>query len=461
MHFQAIAVPVLDSESILEELHSEGISVPNASIFVAYSGGVDSTVLLHAVHRICKSTNGCLTALHVNHGIVSESEHWEAHCKQFCKTLDIDFRSTQLQLSKKLTRVNENHARNSRYSWLANQTSKHDVLLTAHHQDDQTETLLLNLMRGAGVRGLAGMQKVRTLGHCYLVRPLLGYSKSEILEYAKFHRLDYVEDDSNSDLSIRRNFLRHVILPSLTNQWPAANQSINRTANILSDVRELLDQLAEMDLTACRMPGTGFYAAGAQFYVKKVRKLPATRQINLIRFWIRNQSFPEPNQKVIEQILKELVHKDVKFGCVEWLNYGVYLYQNLLYLSRLPKVENRLEPIKWNLKDELSIPSIGMKLSVQDSPESGICYAKLDGKISIRFRQGGERIRLPNRAHSSRLKKLFQEHRIPPWERSLLPLIYCDEEIVAVAPWLVAGKYLSEKNQAGIRIVVEPNYQPS
>ena len=449
------AAPVPDSNSILRELHSVRKHADITAVFVAYSGGVDSMVLLHLMSRICKNSAYALTALHVNHGIESGSNFWEEHCKNFCQIQGIDFRSTRLELSKCATKFNENTNRKLRYAWLAQQLSENSVLLTAHNQDDQAETLLLNLMRGSGVRGLAGMRTSRKLGRGYLVRPLLKYSRNSILQYARCHHLSYIEDSSNLDIEFRRNYLRHITLPGLKKHWPSANELISRTANVLSGARDLLDQLAEIDLETCHVEGVNFFCVGRQINASKIAKLPKTRQINLIRYWIRKNSIPEPNQKVIEQILGYLNNGHQTFCCVQWSKYRVYLYQKMLFLSKVPKFAGQSELIQWNLKDSLEIPRMGIRLTVRDSIENAICCEKLNGDVSIRFRRGGERICLPNRKHSSSLKKLFQQHLIPPWERHQLPLIYCNEELVAVVPWLVAGKFLSAKGQTGIRIVIE------
>ncbi len=451
----SVAAPVPDTDSILEELRRIREDADITTVSVACSGGVDSMVLLHLMDRICRGSNHSLTALHVNHGIDPNSNLWEEHCRIFCQTLGIDFRSTRLDLSKCYTKVNENKTRQLRYGWLAQQLSENAVLLTAHHQDDQAETLLLNLMRGSGVRGLAGMRTFRRLGNGYLLRPLLKYSRNSILHYAKCHQLSYIEDSSNLDVEIRRNFLRHITLPSLTKHWPSGNQIISRAANILSDARDLLDQLAQIDLETCQVQGVNFFCTGKQISAASIAALPKARQINLIRFWIRTNSIPEPNQKVIKQILGGLKNGSQTFGFVQWSKYRVYLYQQILYLSMIPKVAEHSESIQWNLKDSVEIPTMGMQLTVRESAENAICREKLNGEISIRFRRGGERIILPNRNHSSSLKKLFQQHLIPPWERNQLPLIYCNEEMVAVVPWLTAGKFRSERGQTGIRAVIE------
>ena len=220
----------LESSNLIDIL-SDVVEVNGGTAFlVAYSGGVDSSVLLHMLHSAKSNYRFALTALHIDHGIHPQSGSWLEHCSEFCHTLGIKFKSTQLSLSQQFEKISEGDARIARYAWLEAQTEMGDVLLTAHHQNDQAETFLLNLMRGSGARGLSAIQVSRNFGKGLLVRPMLNISRSQILEYATEHELSYIEDPANSDLQHNRNYMRQVVIPSLEQRWPSAVELISHSA---------------------------------------------------------------------------------------------------------------------------------------------------------------------------------------------------------------------------------------
>ena len=450
-----IPVANLDPQFVLDQLGVAATIGSDTTVQVAYSGGVDSTVLLHLLMHSRELIDFRLVALHVNHGIDPRSERWEEHCSRFCQKAKIEFRSTSLDLARQHSRVNEDLARSARYAWISSQMESGDLLLTAHHQNDQAETFLLNLMRGAGVRGLSAIQPVQEFSSGWLVRPLLSVPGEEIIHYARKNSLEFVNDPANSDLSYGRNYLRHVVIPKALERWPSTVRQIGRSAEFLSQTRQLADDLAKIDTEACRSDGSGFLSIGFQLCIDKMKTLHQYRQLNLIRYWIRVHALPEPGRDALEQFVETVLTQDKEFAELCWSDYRMYRYRDDLYLVRA--TESTLAPtsISWDLTQPLTLEQVGIKLVPQRFENSGLSVDELSGEVSVRFRTGGERIKLPGRRHSSALKKLFQQHSIPPWERNLLPLIYCDDELAAVVPWLVSDRFAAKPGETGISIRVE------
>lgn len=445
----------LDPQDLLNQLGAIAKINSETTVQVGYSGGVDSTALLHLLHRSRELIQFRLVALHVNHGIDPQSDCWEEHCLRFCNEMKIEFRSTSLELGKQYSRVNENTARSARYSWFRSQLGTDEMLLTAHHQNDQAETFLLNLMRGAGVYGLSAIQPVQKFASGWLVRPLLDVPGDEIVDYARQHGLEFLEDASNSDLSYERNYLRHEVLPKTRQRWPSAVQQIGRSAEFLSQTRQLVDDLAKIDIESCRSDGSGFLSIGFQLSIDIMKSLHRYRRLNLIRYWTKIHALPQPPRDALGQFIETALTLDKEFAELCWSHYRMYRYRDDLYLARATDSSVSLSHVVWDFNQQLTLEQMGIKLVPRRSQDSGLSVEKLTGEVSVRLRSGGERIRLPGRKHSSSLKKLFQQHGIPPWERNQLPLIYCEDEIAAVVPWLVSDRFKAKPGESGICIQVE------
>ena len=445
----------LDPQQVLLELRNVSEVDGNSTVYVAYSGGADSTVLLHLLSRLRDTINLQLVALHANHGVDLHADEWSIHCANYCESLGIEFRSTRLDLGKFRKRMSESDARAGRYAWFKQQLGENELLLTAHHQDDQAETFLLNLMRGAGARGLGAIQPYTRFASGWLLRPLLAHSRQQITQYASIHNLTYIDDPSNLDVDYDRNYLRHVVLSSLSERWPAAVQQIHKATEQLTHSRHLLDALAKLDIEACRTEGTGFLSIGSQLNVRQLPKLDRPRQVNLLRYWARQNLQSEPGRNALDEFINTALILDKDFAELTWSNQCIYRYQNVLYLARRQKDTCRLDPVEWDLNEPLILEQAGLKLVPRLVKKSGLSAEKLAGGVTVRFRTGAERIRLPDRAHSSSLKKLFQQHLIPPWERNQLPLIYCQDELAAVVPWLISGRFKAVDNEPGISISID------
>lgn len=398
---------------------------------VAYSGGVDSHSLLHALGALrLARPDLVLGALHVHHGLSPNADRWADHCRATCDALGIPCEVIRVRAAPGPGESPEAAARAARYAAFAARVETGDWLLTAHHCDDQAETLLLQLLRGAGVRGLAAMARSAPFGAGRLLRPLLDFTRAEIEAYARRHRLVWIEDESNLDPGFDRNLLRQEIMPRLRARWPAAATTIARSASHCAEAQQLLDELAREDLRTLATEDP------AALSVPGLAGMLAHRQRNVLRHWIVQAGHDLPDTRVLERIIGELIPAAPDaLPCVAWSDTEVRRYRSRFYLMRRLKPHDPAQIIPWDdLSAPLHIDSIDKTLRAAEVfGGGGIELVHQQGlSVTIRFRRGGERCRLPGKTHHQELKKLFQERGVPPWLRERIPLIHAGEQLVAV-----------------------------
>jgi tRNA(Ile)-lysidine synthase len=411
--------------------------------WVAFSGGVDSHALLHAIASRRSELTLPLGAVHVDHGLHGHSPAWAEHCRQACAGLGVDF----VLLSGDARPANgespEAAARSLRYKLLRDWLPAKAMLLSAHHQDDQAETLLLQLLRGAGPKGLSAMPASVPLGQGTLLRPLLDCGRDDLLAYARAQGLDWLEDPSNADTRLGRNFLRHRLLPELKTRWPATAAVLARSADLCAEAAELQEQVAHQDLgdaTGAR-PGT--------LSVPALDRLPEPRQRNLIRHWVRTMGFSLPSRAVLGRIFTEVLAARADAGpCVHWPGAEVRRYRDDLFVLA-PLAPPTGADQDWAPGEVLELA--GGTLRADTATGQGLRLTP-GTRLQVRFRQGGEQLRLTGRGHHHALKQLLQESGVPPWERERLPLLYLGEELVAVAGLWVAEGYQAAPGEAGWRV---------
>lgn len=405
---------------------------------IAYSGGVDSHVLLHALAilargRLCPP----LAAVHVNHRIHPRADAWAEHCRAVCAALGIELRVLEVDVPRADGRGLEAAARAARYGAFERVLEAGDVLLQAHHRDDLAETVLLRLLRGAGMTGLAAMPAGRALGRAELFRPLLSATRAELVAYAALHGLRWIDDDSNEDQRFDRNFLRHRVLPRLEERWPAYRVTLARASAQAAQADELARALADIDL-----------AAAGRLDVLDVRACAAlspARQRNLLRHWLRKRELPLPDSEQLEQLLVQLEAVSDAQVCVSWPGAQVRRFRDALYaMSPLPPLPEAVDQ-PWEPSQVLVIPGLGA-LRATPSETGGL---RADRAYHVRNRRGGERCRPLGRAHSQTLKKLLQEADVPPWRRDRLPLVFCGEVLAAVADLWVCADFAVPAGQRG------------
>ena len=426
---------------LLERLQALTIDISPARWLVAYSGGIDSTVLLHALVR-CKQDVPIL-AIHVDHDLDASSESWAMHCKTAADDLNVKFEVHKVCIPENPEGGVEAAARRARYEVFLSCVQDGDCLLSAHHENDQAETILLNLMRGSGPAGLAGIGVCQTFGRGTLLRPLIDSTRGDLETYAAKHRLSWIEDPSNADSRYDRNFVRREVLPLLTSRWPAAVRSLRQSAGYVGEASDLLKELADIDLDSCGTP--------ERLSLKAMAKLTSTRQRNLIRHAIRLQSLPPPPAKQLFQVINEVIKaRNDAQPTVKWSGTIIRRYRDYLYIlapeADLVKVpENLLKP-----GGELIALGPGQgTLALVNSDGVGLDPRVTGDGLSVRYRGGGEEIRIEVRGTTRKLKKLFQEAGVFPWMRERIPLLYADESLVAVGNLWVSADHVV---QGGLRV---------
>jgi len=426
------------------------------SLLVGYSGGVDSLVLLHVLSGVVKqNTSLTIRAIHVNHGLSPHADQWQAHCKKICLDLGIPFVAEKVEVAKTKGGLEE-AARTVRYAAYRRHLKKTDVLVLAHHQGDQAETVLYRLMRGTGVKGLAGMSVAKgplfeeSDSHVNLniIRPLLPSSKALIVQYAKDHHLNWVEDESNLDVTFSRNFLRHRIIPELEQHWPHAVNAIARASSHCLEAQQLNGELAQLDLEKC-------FGDNERLVIDKLLQLSNARQRNLLRYRIDQLSLSMPSEAVLLNVQAELLnaHPEAQ-PLVSWGNSEARRFQGELYLQlALPPVnagsaETVEKGLAWDANATIEWQPLKKTIEVQVASQ-GLSNRYLGKALILNVRQGGERCHPAGRTGGSqKLKKLFQEYGVEPWLRDRWPLLFCDDELIAVPGLFVCDKAVGDANSS-------------
>ncbi|WP_415845370.1 tRNA lysidine(34) synthetase TilS [Stutzerimonas zhaodongensis] len=390
---------------------------------VAFSGGLDSTVLLHLLVRLGSLNNNLppVSAIHIHHGLQSVADAWPEHCRVVCNELGVGLQVLNVEVRPGSSV--ESKAREARYKAFSETLNPDEVLLAAQHQDDQAETLLFRLLRGAGVRGLAGMPTVRTLGDGWLVRPLLSVCRDELNSYAVEHGLRWIDDPSNQCTDHSRNFIRHRVMPIVQERWPEASRSMARAASHLDEAQQLLTELAELDLREARRIDRYDWLPVPSLSLRSLKALSPARQRNALRHWIASfTSLPDTDHWAGWNALRD-ASSDAspvwRLACGE-LHRGD---ERIWWLSG-PWLNGPGEAVAWvRPGDDLSLPSNGRVQLQGHSGETG---------LQVRYRKGGETLALPGRGRRD-LKRLLNETTLPGFVRSRLPLLYRNDELIALA----------------------------
>lgn len=424
---------------LLKPTHSIRFLAESKNIFIAYSGGMDSHVLLH----LCVASEQLkdkITAVYVNHGLQVEAANWGKHCEEICGNLGVKFLNLKADAKAKSGESPEEAARNARYATLKPLLAKDDVLLIAQHADDQLETVLLQLFRGSGLKGLSGMPPSMKFGKGKLIRPLLDVPKAEIIAYATTHGLKWIEDPSNQHAHFDRNFLRNDIIPLLKQRWPALDLTVSRSARHCADAQGLLANLADDGLKAALNPVDNTLS------ISQLQSNPLLQQQLIIRQWFLFLGLKMPSEVAVQRILGEVVAARADADpLVSTQAYNIRRYRGALYCLK-PYPHKEGDALIWP-EDKACLPITDDKVYEIVVADKGIpCEQWRNAVVTVRFRAGGETIELPGRIGHHQLKKLVQEAGIPPWERAMIPLIYLDDKLAAVGEhWLSAEFYRESK----------------
>ena len=481
-----------------------------SSILLGLSGGVDSVVLLHLLQQLSPHYSWHLGALHVHHGISPKADSWAAFCADLCARYSVPLQVEHVDITPlRAAHGIEAAARKLRHAAFATQSC--DFVALAHHADDQAETLLLQLLRGAGVRGVSAMPLLANMSFPHrresselfkldsrlrgsddagfihglpenictgsVVRPLLHCSRQEILDYAAANSLQWIEDESNADDNYPRNFLRHRVLPLLSEKFPAYRNTLARSAQHFAEASELLDDLARLDASdSFPSPSCGRGASarnslsakedaklsgargeGDKFRldVLRLQSLSQPRAKNLLRYFLHSLGAPMPQAVQLDDMLQQLCGaREDAAVCISYGGWQVHRYQGRVYALRALGEFDQSIVLPWHGEAELDWPALNTRLRFTRTQGFGISLAKLQrAPVTLRLRQGGEILRPHPNAATRTLKNLLQEHRVPPWQRDRLPLLYCGEEMVCVLGVAIAAEYQAVADEAGISVV--------
>ena len=382
-------------------------------VAVGLSGGLDSVVLLHLMHGLAPRLGYKLSAIHVNHGLSQNAGDWQKFCSAFCLELGVPFKAIKVKVKKQRHGL-EAAARAARRA--AFTSVRADAIALAHHLDDQAETVLFNLLRGTGLAGASGMPARGLLGGKALLRPLLDVPRSAIRAYAAAHRLAWIEDESNADQGLTRNFIRRRLGPLIASKFPRWRENLARAARHFA--------AAELD------------ARG------------------LLRAYLKGNGLRAPSEAKLIEMLKQFGS-----GSAAIAHDGVLFrrYRDKVFLER-NETRKPFKPLAWNGEARLALPALGGELRFKRVRAGGIASARIKGKrLQVRLRSGGERLRPDARRPSRTLKNLFQEAGVPPWERERMPLLFCGADLVWAPGLGVDAKFLSAGGAPGIL----PDWRPT
>lgn len=418
--------------------------------WLGLSGGLDSMVLLEAVDQLRRHYSlPPLKAIHVHHGLHPDADHWVEHCQRECQARDIELHIRRVQLPPGGNI--EELARDARYGIFEQYLQPGDCVLLAHHADDQLETLLFRLMRGTGVRGMAGMPVSRALGQGVLLRPLLGWTREQLADWARAQQLEWIEDPANADPRYARTALRHQLLPYLREHWKSLPGNLLRLAEHASEANQLLDERAEEDLQQASVALTDVWLdCWPNLVLDALAALSPARQKNLLRYWLHQQGIRLPDQRHLQTLLAQLTAAQDSQPALHIGNARLYRSSGRLWLVSVPSVLAGVDQPLAAIRNTALLAGNGR---LRFKEEGSIAHC--DGCWRIAYRRGGEQIKLPGRPTQS-LKSLFQQAGIPAWLRPAIPLLYCDDQLVSVAGRWNAEAMLAGAGQAGFSMRWEP-----
>ena len=423
----------------------ETAAAPRARLMVALSGGIDSVVLLHCLMRVGPALDLNLSALHVHHGLSDNADAWARFCERLCSELGVSCRVVRVQVDRHHRLGLEAAAREARHAVFSAQRA--DAIALAHHQDDQAETLLLQLLRGAGVRGLSAMPPVRALDastRLQLVRPLLEVTRAQIVAYAQEAKLTWVEDESNADPAMDRNFLRTRVIPVLKQRFPAAGATLHRAAQNAAEASALLDELAQLD------GETAVTQGGLE--VGALARLSLARARNLLRWFLERAGLALPARDRLEEALRQILQarRDARLE-VGLGNATLRRHRGRVYVEATIAAAPAGWVCAWHGETRIDLPDGLGAMRFEQAVGAGLSLQRLrDQPTVIRPRSGGERIRLAHGRPSRTLKNLLQEAAIPPWRRDQMPLLFSAGDLVWVPGVGADHRYAAQPGEASV-----------
>lgn len=382
----------------------------HAALCVGLSGGLDSMVLLHALASLPEARARGLRAIHVHHGLHADADAWAVHCESACASLGVPLSSVRVDVARDGGEGLEAAARHARHAAFAQALGDGEVLVLAHHRDDQAETFLLRALRGSGVDGLGAMRALRRFGRGWLWRPLLERDRGELEAHARLHRLRWIDDPANADLRFDRNFLRQRILPLLRERWPQAGAALGTAAALSAEASQLLADEDAAALARVRTADPRVLSRPA------LLALAPARRARVLRRWIAELGLPPlPAQgwtRIEADVITARADAEPEFA---WRDAAVRAWRDLLHAGPVPPALPPEWRADWDGRAALALPD-GARLEL-------VGDAAFDAPVVVHARHGGERLTQPGRGHSHALKHVLQDLGVPPWVRMRLPLL--------------------------------------
>lgn len=419
--------------------------------WVAFSGGIDSSVLLHELSLLqAHFPNTQLAAIHIHHGISANADRWLKHCQHFCQQRHIVFQSISVTLPEVKRQGLEQRARQARWQAFAEQLNEQDCLWLGHHMDDQVETLMLNLFRGTGVKGAEAMKALSRKQHYWVARPFLNIDKQSLTQVAEFYDLSWVEDESNNDEHLSRNYLRHQVLPAIEKNWPEVKHPLSRFAQHMQQTSRLLDELAEQDYQQVKLHlEVSWFNEFQSFFdclsLIELKSLSFDRLTNLLRYRMSLVAEYLPSSEKLTEFVRQIEVATVdSHVSLCWSGYRLQQSGECLFFI----TESDYQPIEFTKEwlrfpESLNLPELNLSLQANAS-NSGIRAPENDEQVVIRTRAGGERCWPEYRHKSTSLKKIFQELDVPQWLRNKWPLMFYNDQLVAAIGLFYCKPFVAE-----------------
>jgi tRNA(Ile)-lysidine synthase len=404
----------------------------SATFKIALSGGLDSVVLLHLFSRL---KGAKVSAHHVHHGLSENADHWVQFCTQFCTTINIPLTVSQVNLDKKNRTSLEALAREKRYEVLKQGFNDSSYLVTGHHQDDQLETVLLALKRGAGLTGLQGIVAQQALTQGHLIRPLLNFSREQLEHYATQFQLNWIEDESNDDQQFDRNFIRHSIAPLLKARWPSITKTVSRSAQHCQSQQQLIDEITKSDFVKCE-------AETQVLAIKALKGLSQTRRNNVLRYWFKQANHQYPSTKQLSIIWQDLVlAQSDATPKIRLQSVTVRRYRDAIYLVNESKLFKQDNKVRWQGEKQLSF--CHGQVVLKFNADNALLEQQVDIEICFREHLANDFSCRPiGRGKARSIKKLLHEYHVPPWLRDSVPFLFVDGQLVeAVGLFICTTSY--------------------
>ncbi|HJU25196.1 MAG TPA: tRNA lysidine(34) synthetase TilS [Rhodanobacteraceae bacterium] len=436
----------MDGSNLLPLLEHRLAAAMPERLCVAFSGGADSTALLHALAQLPQTRARGLRALHVDHALHRDSRRWAEHCRRFCDALGVAIEVVRVQVGRERNQGLEAAARHARHAAFASAIQPGEWLALAHHRDDQIETVVLKLLRGAGPHGLGGMRERRALGPGTLWRPLLDVPRSVLRAYVADRELDFIEDPSNSDTRLSRNYLRAEIVPRLLAHWPHAPGSIVRSAALCRAASGFIDEQTVAALARLRDARDGTLDA------RGWSALPDALRLLVLERWLHEQGLAAPPPSRCEELRRQVDQaRGDREPCIAWPAGEVHVWRGALHaMPPLPHIPGEWEA-EWN-GTPLMLPGGTGELGLRNAGGGIAREPRFAPSLRVRFRRGGERIRPVGDAHTRELRDLFQRSGIPPWRRGRIPLVFRGDELLAVGDLWTSTEGVSYFDACGVRL---------